>query len=319
VPFWAHTLMASARRPKQPRTKDHERPSSYDEIRDALLRKASKEGRAFGSTRSQDLSKLSSDIQQFLEVRGRVEQGRGDPRQYLDGTSVKVPVWLPVSPSLIKLPKSCAPTYCVVGSGCMAETWRGLQDNLGVTAKQQGRDLLMTRIPAKLFRDFRPTGPLFTVGDCGLALRALGCCVQTHSGRCFCQILRTAYEHKEMMQWRAFNLESKGKLPENLDMFLAMVKALQEVRKAKGCLFETLPSKRSASIASGGLAPVASYLSGPQRSGGDGACAAPQGRAACCHDPRSGGGCHAYRLLRSQGKATPVPRFWLLTAGDVVR
>ena len=33
-----------------------------------------------------------------------------------------------------------------------------------MTAKQQGREWLMTRIPAKLFRDYSSKGPLFTVG-----------------------------------------------------------------------------------------------------------------------------------------------------------
>ena len=43
----------------------------------------------------------------------------------------------------------------------------------------------MTRIPAKLFLDYSPKGALFT-------------------------ILKTAYAHKEQMQWRSFNLEAKG-------------------------------------------------------------------------------------------------------------
>lgn len=40
---------------------------------------------------------------------------------------------------------------------------RVTQDNFGVTAKQQRRDWVMTRLPAKLFRDFKANGPMYTV------------------------------------------------------------------------------------------------------------------------------------------------------------
>ncbi|KAM3568303.1 hypothetical protein VYU27_009574, partial [Nannochloropsis oceanica] len=80
-----------------------------------------------------------------------------------------------------------------------------MEDEFGVTAKQQGKEWLMTRIPARLFRDYSPKGPLFT-------------------------ILFAAYSQKALLQWRSFNFEAKGgiKREENVALFLALQRALQD-------------------------------------------------------------------------------------------
>lgn len=38
------------------------------------------------------------------------------------------------------------------------------QDEFGVKARREGREWLMTRLPARVFRDGSPKGALFTVG-----------------------------------------------------------------------------------------------------------------------------------------------------------
>lgn len=45
--------------------------------------------------------------------------------------------------------------------------------------------------------------------------------------------MKAAFDYKETLKWRAFNLESKGKREENVDMFLSIERALQEVRKVQ--------------------------------------------------------------------------------------
>lgn len=41
------------------------------------------------------------------------------------------------------------------------------QDEFGVKARREGREWLMTRLPARVFRDGSPKGALFTVGWVG--------------------------------------------------------------------------------------------------------------------------------------------------------
>ena len=133
-----------------------------DALRDELM-KEEEEG---GVIRSMDLAKLASDMQQFMEVRFWV---------VCVCIYVCVYVWRELSCLLFLLFQRVqrpVPTLCPPSLPCShvirihAHTHTQTQDEFGVTAKQQGREWLMTRIPAKLFRDYSPRGALFTVCVC---------------------------------------------------------------------------------------------------------------------------------------------------------
>lgn len=118
-------------------------------------------------------------------------------------------------------------------------------------ARKEGREWLMTRIPARLFRDGAAKGALFTVRKhkrvCGCwvgwpcasynpitpsATDRLGFPIPSYLTRS--QIFKTAYAHKELLQWRSFNFEAKVRTALILDrMYMCVYICWRGV-----CLFE---------------------------------------------------------------------------------
>lgn len=132
------------RRVKSGRVKENyeaaEMVARFDAIRDFLVSSSKSRGADYGPVRSSDLAKLCGDLQQFMEVRAL----GGAPLVALGGRAVGT------APARI--------TQLMMG--VVRSLW---QDNFGLTAKHQGRDWVMTRLPAKLFRNFKANGPLYTV------------------------------------------------------------------------------------------------------------------------------------------------------------
>lgn len=136
------------RRVKSGRVKENyeaaEMVARFDAIRDFLVSSSKSRGADYGPVRSSDLAKLCGDLQQFMEVRA-LERWGGAPLVALGGRAVGT---------------AASKTHAADDAGVVRSLW---QDNFGLTAKHQGRDWVMTRLPAKLFRNFKANGPLYTV------------------------------------------------------------------------------------------------------------------------------------------------------------
>ena len=135
-----------------------------DALRDELM----KEGEEGGVIRSMDLAKLTSDMQQFMEVSLCVSVYVCVERERERDLCIFFLFLLSSQPKHACNAPSYSPSdihdiHIHVYTHTHTHTHTHTQDEFGVTAKQQGREWLMTRIPAKLFRDYSPRGALFTV------------------------------------------------------------------------------------------------------------------------------------------------------------